>query len=603
MRYIEIAIPSVSMSGPPSPSVDSASHILQIPISNKHQFRIVDVEAQKAEVRKQALQLCKNALVHISHCRDASCQMEMCTRMKNLLIHCQVCRRTKNSDMKCPTCYQISIVCQNHTKQCTVTSNCPVYLCDFLKKNLHRTEQAAQGKKPNPPQIQPNNQLILAVKTICETLESPQLTAGDQQRIIQIMSSHPQLAEIFNSQRNFLQLQLNQNKGDLSDLHRQKMSNQIHQIDRIFSVLEVGSQPAKTTHSVPAIKSSLLRSLCARPTLDIVAMSQCLQLASDKTVDVLSSNSTGFPPLSLLLRYNQSKSLIPCLKSLLRRNDINLEQMCLFGHNALTLVCRYNSTEHLITCVKLLIQRGVNNNKTENTKKNALLLVCEFYRGEKMMALIQLLLDNGAYVLQENKLGDNALTVICRYYKRENLTDLIRLLLSRGVKVNCINSRKQTAIHSLCQHYPGPDLLPILKLLVEKGIDASVEDENKETALNLLCRCYRHCNLLEIIRFLVIDCGVNVNKVHGDLSHSVLVIVCYYKTLADGLMDIVRFFILQGIDVAATDAAGRNVLHILFSVCKGPKLAEVLRILLKGTQVDVQAVDHFGLKPLDVFRQ
>ena len=219
------------------------------------------------------------------------------------------------------------------------------------------------------------------------------------------------------------------------------------------------------------------------------------------------------------------------------------------------------------------------------------------------MALIQLLLDNGAYVLQENKLGDNALTVICRYYKRDNLIDLIRLLLSRGVKVNCINSRKQTAIHSLCQHYPGPDLLPILKLLVEKGIDASVEDENKETALNLLCRCYRHCNLLEIIRFLVIDCGVNVNKVHGDLSHSVLVIVCYYKTLADGLMDIVRFFILQGIDVAATDAAGRNVLHILFSVCKGPKLAEVLRILLKGTQVDVQAVDHFGLKPLDVFRQ
>ena len=171
--------------------------------------------------------------------------------------------------------------------------------------------------------------------------------------------------------------------------------------------------------------------------------------------------------------------------------------------------------------------------------------------------------------------------------------------------MNCINSRKQTAIHSLvCQHYPGPDLLPILQLLVEKGIDASAEDENKETALTLLCRFYRRRNLLEIFRFLVIDCGLNFNDIHGDLSRSALVIVCRYQSLAVGLMDIVCFFILQGIDVAATDAAaGRNVLHILCSVCKGPKLAEVLRILLKGTQVDVQAVDHFGLKPLDVFRQ
>ena len=293
MRYIEIEISSVSMSGPPSPSVDSASHTLQIPISNKHQFRIMDVEAQKAEVRKQALQLCKNALVHISHCRDASCQMEMCTRMKNLLIHCQVCRRTKNSDMKCPTCYQISIVCQNHTKQCTVTSNCPVYLCDFLKKNLHRTEHSALGRAPTAPLFRPNP-LILAVKIICKTLESPQLTAGDHQRIIQIMSSLPQLAEIFNSQRNVLQLQLNQNQGDLSDLRRKQICNQIEQIDRIFSVLEVGSQAAITTQSVPLNKSTLLSTL-KKTSRSISAPLVTASLPSDSAnpEDVLDLSSNG----------------------------------------------------------------------------------------------------------------------------------------------------------------------------------------------------------------------------------------------------------------------------------------------------------------------
>lgn len=333
-------------------------------------------------------------------------------------------------------------------------------------------------------------------------------------------------------------------------------------------------------------------------------MSQFLQLASDKDVH-LSHHFLGVPPLSLLLRNNQSDSLLPCLQSLLQRNDVNLENMFTFGHNSLTLVCRYNPTESLFDCVKMLIQQGVNVRSSDSSKRNALLLVCEFYSGEKMLELIKLLLKNGTDVFHENKQGDNALSLICRFYKRGNLIELIRLLILRGVKVDCINSRKQTALHSLCQYYSGSDLLPILKLLVRKGIDATVEDENKETALTLICHYYRHSNLLEIIRFLVIDCGLNVNSnVKGVLNRSAFVIVCNYKNLADGLMDIVRF-LSQHLNFATTDAAGRNVLHILCSskFCKGPKLAAVLRFLIKETRVNVNVIDHSGFKPVDVFRQ
>ena len=598
MRYVEIEICSIlqtqflqPMSGPPPPvESGSTSNALVGKTPNLGPSN----QQSEEEMRRKAIQMHSDGLVHAVHCYDATCQNPLCQKMKNLLIHYQSCQPLLDSDKKCPVCYHLFIVCQNHAKHCTVLSNCPVLLCEFLKKNLYRTEQPAQA--PIPPKIQPNP-FLLAVKSIFEILKSPQLSAEERQRIIQIMSSDLQLAPSLNSQRNSLRLQLHQGNINFADQHRQQMRDRIQQIDRIFAVLQY-VRP-KTTN-----KSSLLSDLCARFSLDDAAMSQFLQLASDNSVDVNFRNPAGHPLLSLLLRYNQTKSLVPCLKALLQRKEINLEEMSTFGLNALTILCRYNATESLVDCVKLLIQRGVKMRSCDSYQRNALLLVCEFYQGEKMMELMQLLLQNGTYVLQENKYAENALHLLCRYYKRGNLIDLIHLLISRGVKVDCVNNRKQTALHSLCQHYPDSNPLSIMKLLVQNGLDATAEDDNRETALTLLCHYYRKPNLLEIIRFLVIDCGLNINNnVKGDLTRSALLVVCYYKSFAtDDLVNIVRFLI-QHMDVTATDAQGRNVLHILCYTIKGLKLAEILRILIEETTVDVNAIDHSGLKPIDVFRQ
>ena len=193
MRYIEIELLSVSASFPQLTTLQTMFHTSQSVEPNLDSHALGSSNELSQFLDNKAMQNCIDGLVHVTHCRDPFCNNQWCPRMKNLLIHSQSCPPSIEPDKKCPICYQLFIICQNHIKQCTVTSDCPVYLCDFLKKNLHRTEQAALGRAPTAPLFRPNP-LIIAVKTICETLESPQLTAGDQQRIIQIMSSLPQLA-------------------------------------------------------------------------------------------------------------------------------------------------------------------------------------------------------------------------------------------------------------------------------------------------------------------------------------------------------------------------------------------------------------------------
>ena len=572
---------------------------------------------------KPAMQIFNDGLVHASYCNDTICQLTLCQNMKNLLSHFHSCSQSQGHK-ECQTCNRLFDVFQNHAKQCKTEENCPVPLCVSLKQKMPPMQQLAPVQTPlivvNPPQQQSQpKSMNAAVKKILQTLQS-HLAPEGKQRIFKIVSISSQLVTAFKSYRTTLQEELNEQQEDLADFQQQQIRRQIQQLDQIFTVLRqtpnigptannngvlsqaIGAQSVMV-QSAPQSKWSQLSDLCSLPSLDGAKMLQFLELVSDKTVNINFPNSAGFPPLAVLLRHNQSQSLIPCLKSLLKREEINLEVMNLFGHNALTIICRYNTSKYLIECTKLLIQRGVNMLNADSCQRNALLLVCEFYRGEKMMELLQLLLQNGTNVLQENNHAENALFLLCRHYKRVNLISLIRLLIWQGVKLNCINNRKQTALHPLCRYYSSPDLLAILKLLAQ-GIKVTAEDCNKETVLTLICRYYRQPNLLEIIRFLVIGCGLSVDKVQEDLSRSAFAIVCQYQILGNDLMDIIRFFIQQGIDLTASDAQGRNILHILCGSgknCGGKKLARILRLLKEEAQVDVTALNPLGQTPLDVF--
>ena len=616
MRYIEIEILSLSSIpedlslGSTSLESDSASNapVVVSPIPGPSNQQSED------QVSEQAMQKCSNHLVHASYCSDANCRSNNCQKMKILVSHYHSCIQSKEDHMKCPTCINLFALFRSHAEQyCTTGDNCPVPLCAFFKQKLPLIGKPATVQNPSdaPSDVVVNQQqskprsMDEVIQKVFETLELPNSTPEGKQRLFNVISSSqlaPQLVSAFHSKRSSLQVQLNQQKEDLADLHQLQMRRQIQHLDEILTFLQQApiagpklsgdrtrpqaSSTQFVTHPASTWKRSLLSDLCALPHLDETKMSQFLLLVSDKTVDV------NFPhwPLSLLLRNNQSESLVPCLKSLLQRPEINLETMGTCGHNALTILCRYNSTNSLIDCIKLLIQRGVDVLKADSHQRNTILLVCEFYQGEKMMELMQLLLHHGTNVLQVNKRAENALFLLCRHYKRGDLIDSIRLLISRGVKMDCDSTCKYTALHPLCKFYSRPDLLPILKLLVQYGIDATAEDDNEENALTLLCRYYRQPNLLEIIRFLVNDCDLDVNKVQGDVSRSAFVIMCKYQSNGKDWTNIVRFFIQQGVDLATADAQGRNILDILSNNLTTWKRSEIMR-LLNETQVDVESID------------
>ena len=113
------------------------------------------------------------------------------------------------------------------------------------------------------------------------------------------------------------------------------------------------------------LKSCHLRVLCSLSKLSETEMSRFRQLVTDKTVDIYFKGDTSFSPLELLIRCNQSDSLLPCLKLLLEREDATCDK------NALMLLLRHNSSGVVIECAKLLIERGVKVQHTDAVGRNA----------------------------------------------------------------------------------------------------------------------------------------------------------------------------------------------------------------------------------------
>ena len=133
---------------------------------------------------------------------------------------------------------------------------------------------------------------------------------------------------------------------------------------------------------------ALLSNLAARDSVNI----NCIKQSSRET------------PLMLLCRHNQSGSLYPALKELLKWKEIDLSLTNSRGHSALTLLCRYNGHTNLIDCLELLVKNGVNIKEKITVKKstrNALDLLSLYYRGQNLMDIVLLLLKNGAELSAE----------------------------------------------------------------------------------------------------------------------------------------------------------------------------------------------------------
>ncbi|KAG5832535.1 hypothetical protein ANANG_G00292180 [Anguilla anguilla] len=103
-------------------------------------------KAESAQAtRHLSIQRCIQSLVHACQCRNASCSLASCQKVKRVVQHTKGCKRKTNGG--CPICKQLIALCCYHAKHCQ-ENKCPVPFCLNIKHKLrqqqlqHRLQQA-----------------------------------------------------------------------------------------------------------------------------------------------------------------------------------------------------------------------------------------------------------------------------------------------------------------------------------------------------------------------------------------------------------------------------------------------------------------------------
>ena len=180
--------------------------------------------------------------------------------------------------------------------------------------------------------------------------------------------------------------------------------------------------------------------LCSRPSLDQTDLTHLLNLIKEEKVSINCCVSGTFETAFMLLfRYNMSESLLPTLKTMLEREDLDLTLKDFTSHNALTVLFRYNQHHTVIDCARLLISRGIDCTNQDKLQRTALHLVCEFFKGKGMLPCVQLLVDQGIDVTIVDNKGRTALYHLCKNYKEDDFIEVARLLIDR-----CMDGKELT---------------------------------------------------------------------------------------------------------------------------------------------------------------
>ena len=87
------------------------------------------------EARKQSIEKCIQSLVHACQCRDMTCKIESCIKMKRVIRHTRDCRLRNNGD--CTICKQFVALCLFHASNCN-ENQCSVPLCSNIKQKLKK---------------------------------------------------------------------------------------------------------------------------------------------------------------------------------------------------------------------------------------------------------------------------------------------------------------------------------------------------------------------------------------------------------------------------------------------------------------------------------
>ena len=93
------------------------------------------------EQRRLSIQRCIDSLVHATHCRNPSCTLASCMKMKRVVEHTKSCKRKGNNG--CPICKQLIALCCYHAKHCRELE-CVVPYCRHIKTKFRQQQMQQQ---------------------------------------------------------------------------------------------------------------------------------------------------------------------------------------------------------------------------------------------------------------------------------------------------------------------------------------------------------------------------------------------------------------------------------------------------------------------------
>ena len=90
------------------------------------------------EARKRSIQKCIQSLVHACQCRDMTCKLQSCIKMKRVIRHARDCRNTRDNGNR-SICKQFVALCLFHARDCN-ESQCLVPFCSNIKQRLKKQQ-------------------------------------------------------------------------------------------------------------------------------------------------------------------------------------------------------------------------------------------------------------------------------------------------------------------------------------------------------------------------------------------------------------------------------------------------------------------------------
>jgi ankyrin repeat protein len=215
----------------------------------------------------------------------------------------------------------------------------------------------------------------------------------------------------------------------------------------------------------------------------------------------------------------------------------------------------------------------------------------------------ELVMDKAVNVNCLNENYQTPLLLLSRSNKSDTLIDCIRVLLNRHcVNVNYQDPYNVNSLIAVCSSQNSQRLIEIVRLLLQRGIDIdAVENESHWTALFAVCYVSRSGvnNVAQLIQVLL-DAGANVNTKANDGSNCLIAWSKHNHGHPDFIL-VLRLLIQRGIDLACTDAQNRNVLLIISELYCGPRLLEIVRLLVKS-RINVHVRDNIGRDVVDILK-